>query len=514
MWILLFSSEAFAVDRSLHDPGKPRLGINFSHIADWNPEMAFVNLLKNFRSWTSQTPGSPQWNDKRPLDLDELGYVKRLLPDQQAISIFGTGGATFPAGVYLFLYDGEGEIVFGKGAYHVDKEAPGRWRIHADPAKGRFELILRRVDPSNYPRNMRLIPPGYHDRPETLFRDEWLAPWKDFQVYRFLNWGKINGSPQVRWEDRARPGIAFYGTDKGVPLEVMIQLCNQTGAHPWLNIPHQASDDYVRQMAMLVRKNLDPRLVVYLEYSNESWNNQFSQTHYMTRMGKELGLSDQWFAGAYYYARRVIEVVKIWEEVFGGHQRIVRVAQTQAANRVVTERIFENPDLARHLDALAVGPYIGMNIQERPTRDTPTPDAFAAMSVEQIFEHLFNVMLPRNVFPLRMKANFDFAAERGLALIAYEGGQSLTLLTRESESPGYKQRHQHKIVEANRHPLMEELYRRYLGYWREMGGGTFCAYSSMTAYADMCFGALWEDGQDPGTSPKYRGLKAYLDSIR
>jgi len=512
--MLAWVGTAEAVDKAIHDPAKPRLGINFSHIADWNAEMAFVNLFKNFRSWTSQPKGGTQWNDKRLIETDELGYVKKLLPDQQVITVFGTGEAKYPVGEYLFLFDGEGEIEFTKGAYKVDKKEPGKWIVHADPAKGRFDLIIKSVNESNYPRNMRLILPRYHDKQNQIFRDEWLAPWKEFQVYRFLNWSKTNGSPQVEWNDRAKPGIAFYSTDKGVPLEDMIALCNQTGVIPWLNIPHQASDDYVRQMAALVKEKLDPQLVVYLEYTNESWNNQFPQTQYVTNMGKEQGLSDQWYAGSFYYAKRVIEVMKIWEEVWGGHQRIVRIAQSQAANMVVTKRIFENPELAKSLDAFAVGPYIGMNIQEGKPKDTPTMEEFVSMSSEQVFDHLFKVMLPNNIFPIRMKANYDFAKSLGLPLIAYEGGQSLTIITKEKDSPGYKKEHEHKIIEANKHPLMEETYKRYFNYWKEMGGGTFCAYSSMTSYGSMCFGIFWEDGQKPEDSPKYKGLKAYLDSIK
>lgn len=507
---LLFMNPAQAVDKSIHDPGKPRLGINFSHIADWNAELAFTDLFRNFRQWTSQGEG-PAFNDKRKIDTDENGYVKSLLPGQRVITLYGTGQAGYPKGVYLFTFDGEGTMTFGKGAVKTVTKAPGRWEVECDPAEGAIELTITAVNEKDYPRNMRFIRPGYHDRPEQIFADEWLSYWKEFQVYRFLNWMVINGSPVVEWADRPQPGCAFYSGKKGVPLEVLIELCNQTGAHPWFNIPHQASDDFVRRFAEMVKEKLRPDLVPYVEYSNETWNGQFPQCGYVNAKGRELGLASDWTSGPLYYAKRSMEVHRIWEEVYGGHGRFVRVVQTQAANMPVTKRIFTDPELAKHIDALAVGPYIAMNINDTAGKDTPTKEAFASMTIEEIFKHLNEVMLPNNVFPTRIKANYDFAKGLGLPLIAYEGGQSLTILVKDKQ---YVADNGWKIPAANKHPLMGELYTRYLNYWKKTGCGTFCAYSSGTGYETMCFGALWAYDTPKEESPKYTALWNYLQSLK
>jgi hypothetical protein len=501
-----------AVDRSLHDPAQPRIGINFSHLKDWNPEQAFVNLFVNFREWTSQaTDGSGPFNDKRELDLDAMGYVKSLLPDQRAATLFGAGRTGFDKGAYLFLFDGEGDMAFSRCAKVVDQQ-PGCWRVECDPAADEYILLtLNSVAPGNHPRNMRFIRPGYHDRQDQVFADDWLALWKDFHVYRFLNWMSINGSSLKSWADRAPPGYAFYSTKKGVPYEVLIDLCNLTGAHPWFNMPHQADDDFIRRFAALVKERLKPGLFPYVEYSNETWNGQFPQNWYVGRLGKELGLATDWKAGVYYYGRRSLEVFKIWEEVYGGHERLVRVVQSQAASLPVTQRIFETPGLAEGVDALAVAPYIAMNISDKTPLNTPDKESFVTMTVDQMFDRLMSDMLPNNVFPKRMQANYDFAKARGLPVIAYEGGQSMTILVKDK---AYKEAHSGKIVEANRHPRMEELYGSYFKYWREMGGGTFCHYSSCTAYESMAFGAMWAHGQKGVDSPKYRALESYRKSIQ
>ena len=65
----------------------------------------------------------------------------------------------------------------------------------------------------------------------------------------------------MRWADRPQPGDAVYTSDRGVPVERMIDLANVLQADPWFCIPHLAEDDYVRQFATLVKARLDPRRV-------------------------------------------------------------------------------------------------------------------------------------------------------------------------------------------------------------------------------------------------------------
>ena len=57
----------------------------------------------------------------------------------------------------------------------------------------------------------------------------------------------------------------------------MIQLANQVHSNLWVNVPFHATDDYVRQLATLLKNTLDPSLSIYLEFSNEVWNTAFEQ---------------------------------------------------------------------------------------------------------------------------------------------------------------------------------------------------------------------------------------------
>lgn len=72
-----------------------------------------------------------------------------------------------------------------------------------------------------------------------------------------------------------------YNTDKrnwrGVPMEVAAELIKQTGTDPWVNIPHNASKEYVRELAknMAEVKKENPDVKIHVEYSNEVWNGRF-----------------------------------------------------------------------------------------------------------------------------------------------------------------------------------------------------------------------------------------------
>lgn len=68
-------------------------------------------------------------------------------------------------------------------------------------------------------------------------------------------------------------GSAFL--DNGVPPELMVQLCNEMGAHPWLHVPFLCLDpltDYAQELATYCKNNLNSGLIPRFEPANEVWN--------------------------------------------------------------------------------------------------------------------------------------------------------------------------------------------------------------------------------------------------
>ena len=119
-----------------------------------------------------------------------------------------------------------------------------------------------------------------------------LKRWRGCNTFRFMDWMDTNGSRQREWADRPKLEDATWSS-KGVPVEVMVELCNRLKVNPWFCMPHQATDDYARQFAALVKRELDPTLRVHVEYSNEVWNGIFEQHRLAEEQARKLGLGPE-----------------------------------------------------------------------------------------------------------------------------------------------------------------------------------------------------------------------------
>lgn len=459
-------------------PAQSRLGINLAGPADWSSELPFVDVFRLSREWISQREGAG-WGQGPTLERDEHGWIRRLEPGCFAETPMCTiDGGHYPEGEYTCLWEGKGRIEFGNIGRVVSEE-PGRIVFEPAPSQGPIWLRLRETDPADPVRDIRVLMPGFEATyAEEPFHPAFLARWASMNTLRFMDWMLTNGSPVVEWADRPTPDYCNT-TERGVPLETMVALANRLGANPWFCMPHKASDDYVRRFAEAVKTSLDPELRVYVEYSNELWNSGFSQTHYCDDQGLALKLAEQpWEAGWRYSARRSVEIFRIWEEVFGGAERLVRVIASQAANAYVTERKLEFGDAGHSCDALAIAPYMTCNIP--PTSEDPdqlTAPVVASWSVDRLLDHVEAFSLPESV---RWIGEQKAVAERyGLELIAYEAGQHLVGILGGENNDDLTRLFQ----AANRHPRMGELYTRYLDAWREAGGELCCLFSSVGGWS-------------------------------
>src|SRR5690606_9369599 len=123
----------------------------------------------------------------------------------------------------------------------------------------------------------------------------------------------------------------------------MVALANQTGADPWFNMPHMATDDYMRRFAEYVRDNLDPALKAHIEFSNEVWNWQFSQAQWAEAEGKKRwGQDSKWVE---FYGLRAAQMAQMWDEAFADQAstRLVKVISTQTGWLGLEEAILGTP---------------------------------------------------------------------------------------------------------------------------------------------------------------------------
>lgn len=296
----------------------------------------------------------------------------------------------------------------------------------------------------------------------------------------------------------------------------MIELANKLKVNPWFNMPHEADDEYVWYFATTVRDRLDPNLKVHLEYSNETWNAQFQQTHYVGERGLALGLdTDRFKAGLQYHAKRAKEIFRIWEAVFSGKARLVRIFASQAGNPWVSEQILTTACRTDEVDALAIAPYFGGEFGD-PSEAARVQN----MNVEQLFAELRERIMSDdpNAYPQReaanlwmMKAAKAEADKCQVKLVAYEGGQHLVGVNGQENNENLTR----KFITINRDPRIEGLYAQYLNNWSNVGGGVFMNFTDVTPYMKWgSWGALEYQDQNLTAAPKYRALVTFANQRR
>lgn len=456
------------------------IGINLSELSDYSTQWAFVDIFKQSRPWIESHPGK--------IAYDEHGWP-RLQPEQsvQTVMVREIKGH-YPAGLYKATFSGPAGVRLDQFDIKAVK-AVGRHALEIDVAPADGGLLF--TAKGGNVENVHVWMPGY-PRGSVKFHPTFRQRLEPFGVIRFMDWQKINNSKLAKWSQRAKPDDARYTTAAGVPVEVMIDLANLLKAHPWFCMPHQADDEFVREFAKMVKDRLDPALKVYVEYSNEVWNGGFEQAEWAQAQGNTRKLGDQ--AQARFYAARSVEVFQIWEQAFGGRDRLVRVLASQFVNPWLSEQILTWKDAYKHADVLAVAPYFGHEFGD-PKEALRT----ARLTSDELLKRLDAEVSGKNLEDMRKQAKV--AQRFHLQLIAYEGGQHLVggggaennaVLTK-------------LFIAANRDPRMADRYRKHLRNWSEAGGGLYVLYHYVGAPGKWgSWGLLEYQDQPVEDAPKYR----------
>lgn len=515
----------------------PRLGTNLGGIVDWSTQRPFTNLFKQARPWIAQCTderdsdcnGRWETGESNKLELDENGWVKSLpAPEEPGYSIAGTVlhvPNSFPAGRYLLLYEGEGTLRYNLGVQKIETESSnGRDVLNIDITRGLIHIQLLATDPNNtgnYIRNVRLIREADENIYQTqTFNPDFIARIQYFGALRFMDWMATNANDTALWSERRTPNYATYATygkNVGAPAEVMVELANQLNVAPWFTMPHQADDNYLLQFATLVRDSLDTELPIYVEYSNELWNTQFTQHAWVREQSRNLwpGQANDFQRVINWYGKRTAEMCSIWKTAFGEDAgRVICVLGSQASNTWTASQALECPlwtdnpqtSCADHgIDALAIAPYFGGYLgswdeQERIQDWLQEADG----GLHSLFNELRTVALPQSLQWVTESKNV--ADNHSLQLLTYEAGQHLV------GHGGVE----HNIattnffIAANRDARMGQLYLDYFNGWEALGGGLSMNFADIGIPSQWgSWGALEHVLQT--TSPKYDALLDYLN---
>ena len=520
------------------------LGINLNGIAPWSTQFPFVDYFKSARKWITQCdrsdPGcNGEWNTKEDdlLDLDENGWVKSLPRPEDApqytrvsTSIFRDIPERYPSGQYIILYDGEGTIEYHQAATkNEEASSPGRDVIDVESTvKSGVMLTITTTDPNqtgNYIRNIRMIKAEDERLYQSgeIFNQEFIEKIQKFRALRFMDWMVTNHSQQKEWEDRPTPDIASYHM-KGVPLEIMVTLANQIQADPWFNMPHMATDEYIKNFAQLVQEKLSPNLRVYVEFSNEVWNWNFSQTHYALEQGQARWGKDKGDAFRQWYGMRSAQMCDLWKTAFSNDEdRVVCVMGTQTNVQGIETKVLDcpywvaegnKPCYQHGIDAYAITGYFSGALGQ-PENISTVESWFKDQDggIKKAFEQLRKGgLLPddRDSLMENYKKFVDhakIAKERNLQLVAYEGGQHIVGRKKAVND----EKLTNFFIEINRHPQMYDIYTQLLEDWKKAGGTLFMHFVDIGSPSKWgSWGALEYQSQDG--SPKYNALMDFINN--
>ncbi|MCK5903173.1 MAG: hypothetical protein KAG28_08475 [Cocleimonas sp.] len=510
----------------LYAAGKPILGINTNEVMQVDSSVPFLNLFKQ----------SLPFNESLRLTKGNIIYDHNGWPRQLNGGVAGTNlihwlpAGTIPNGDYTLLYDGEGTLSYGDDAKLISKTA-GREIVRINSGKDQyFKVTLRitKTNPKNYLRNIRLLPPGgickhnpykrvanqhacrgnylsfekHHNT--ILFNPDYLNFMRNFKVIRFMNMSGITRNPIHAWQQMPKMSQATWAGHegrRGAPLEIMVKLANKLNIKPWFNIPHAADNHFIQQYAQYVKQHLRPHLKPYIEYTNETWNNAFSQAHYTKNMGIKQRLdTNRAQAGHKFYVKRTLEVMKIWERVYRGHQRFTRVLSGFSASSRMTTLLLNYQNAYQHIDAFAIAPYF--YIHNRNIKGVNSvPDVFRLLkdpknpySLDNVYKMLEKQVLITKKFKVK--------------LITYEGGQHLLAAGTRS----IKDHPNPYLIGANRAHPMEKMYIEFLQKWGEITGNQlFTIFSSPRTYQFFgSWGIKEHINQPDAKAPKYRALKRFF----
>jgi hypothetical protein len=362
---------------------------------------------------------------------------------------------------------------------------------------------------------------------ENPWNPQFLKEIAIYHSFRFMDWDYTNGSPREKWNERPQKSATNQSV---VAYEWMVDLCNRMDADLWVCVPHRTVNrdsgdqpsDYALRLCLLIRTGVDmrdvdlkplesklstmtaeqlvkaggvktgeplkPGLKMYLEYSNETWNGMFKQSHYCVEEGTALKLDPQarpgndgklWGCGFRYHAWAAIRLFRAGDLVWGADsKRVVRVLALQGGSTFQAQQhqaMLKDPQRnpwGVKADAIASAPYFGSKV---PGDD---PDAVSKLreAIRQVGE--------------KHAAIKKFADAAGLKLIAYEGGQHVI----------------NKAAVINRDPAMYDLYGEYL---REMSKyfSHFSHYAHVGRAGDRgAWGCIEFTGQPLSDAHKYRAL--------
>jgi hypothetical protein len=253
------------------------IGGNLDGLRDWSHSLPYVNLIRQSRKWGS--PFRPS-DEKAPYD-PVTGWPKSDFGVVIVSSSFDLGGT------YLLHAIGNADVTMADeipGDIQNKNYNPSTNTLSAQiilpQGASQMRLSFRHTTGPGL-QNISILQPGYNLSSQSDITTLMLTHLSRLSTIRFMEWTKTNNNSDVNWNDSTPLYWPQYTELQQNPWETIPLIVNQLNktTDVWINIPTIASDDYVLKLAELMLKELKSSNTIYIEYSNEVWNDRFPQSN-------------------------------------------------------------------------------------------------------------------------------------------------------------------------------------------------------------------------------------------
>ena len=472
------------------------LGLPDLQVSPGMRELSMCNLLKNLNYWHKTSSWSSAALTRA--ELDAKGYpLFSTFTSNAGVIYFGNSSARpndvypflkDPNAVYVLTWTGDCDADLVTNFTLVSGSKAEHRKVYKQSKVGVPTICVKLTAGTNYEADplgdLAMWMPNPSNPAQSMegqtFNPLYVKMITDLNcgVLRFMDASGTNESAQINWTDRRpkshpaqskgptgaywctniTPGTPNIYEDAGVAWEYLIDFCNTTNKDFWVNIPHGATDDYVTKLAQLIHGDdpdgtgqvgLNPNLHVWIEYSNEIWAGGpgFMQGQYAKDKATAAGITHgQWVA------TRACDIFKIFQDVFGGTNRLRRIAALWTANggnydtdylaRIQSYGATLTP--AVKADVMAITTYFGNGIQSYilDSIDYTNP---SIENYNKLFDLWQSNLLSskasttgRDVTGAISEQFGTWSAQYNLPIVAYEGGVGLPLTAKDTYYQGVR----------------------------------------------------------------------------
>jgi hypothetical protein len=448
------------------------IGANLDGLVDWSRSLPYIDLIRQARSW-----GSPDI----PYDNNATFDPTTGWPTSDFGMVIATNNLDF-GGKYLLEAKGNAvvSISVNCSGYITNQTYDASTNtmtaiINIPEGEDQSFLSFRNTTGPGL-QDILLLQPGYDITDKSNITKVMLAHLSRFSLIRFMDWTGTNDNFDTNWNDTKSVNWPQYRPHNPWPTIPFIANQINKPIDIWINIPHNATDDYILNVARIMFSDLNPTNNIYVEYSNEVWNWGFPQSRANLHAANDSVLNhgdpnhlnyDNCSNPGYWSWRRTAYQIKhisdLFKTVFGEEnvgpwKRVRPILAGQVVGPIVIlngleylDTIFGPP--SKFIHGIAGAPYF--NLGDYSTWTNLTTD-----QVLDAFNMSIQEMSPEQGWSQKQPvgAHAAYAAWYNLSMHGYEGGPD----TSGDSSLEAK-------INATRDPRMTDICVSYLNAWYRFG---------------------------------------------